>query len=233
MPPPSDGEGLTYLELGPAMRQRRQQDPAEKISHGNDEETVLQTSLTTVSKALGKRDAQTTELHRQLREVRQSIWLRIKEARDANARLHGLLADPSRAPKPQAEALGRLQQEAKDLSSCLADSRAQEQQWATIAKRQKAFFMQNERVGKEPGDLLKKHPAGDIFLAPPPAIFDDDEQPSQEPMWDRRCNPYSADSWPFEPNGSQEPIGEDEDDDEWSEDDEEAGNDRQKPQEGP
>ncbi|CAJ1379846.1 unnamed protein product [Effrenium voratum] len=50
--------------------------------------------------------------------------------------------------------------------------------------------------------ILRRHPAGEIFLAPPPVVLDDDE-PQDEPMWDvgtSHCNPYCVDSWPFEPN---------------------------------
>mmetsp|Transcript_30217 Transcript_30217/g.68100 ORF Transcript_30217/g.68100 Transcript_30217/m.68100 type:complete len:504 (-) Transcript_30217:8-1519(-) len=233
MLPPSAVESRTHLEYGPTARQRRQHEPPEKISHGFDEETALQASLTTVQRVLGKRDAQTTELHRQLREARQGLWLHTEEARVANARLHALLADPSRAPQAQAEALKRLHKEVKDLSCCLADSRAEEQQWATIAKRQKAFFMQNERLAKEPKEILRNHPAGEIFLAPPPVVLDGEEQPSLQPTWDigtSHCNPYCVDSWPFEPNvlaqrASQEPNlsrweeGEDECDDDDDEED--------------
>mmetsp|Transcript_11946 Transcript_11946/g.25220 ORF Transcript_11946/g.25220 Transcript_11946/m.25220 type:complete len:480 (-) Transcript_11946:18-1457(-) len=232
MPPLSADESRSGLEFGPTARQRRRQDPPEKISHF-DEETALQTSLTTVQRVLGKRDAQTTELHKQLREARKDLWFHTEEARVANARLHEILADPSRAPQAQAEALGRLKKQVNELSSCLANSRAEEQYWATIAKRQKAFFMQNERLSREPAELLRKHPAGDIFLAPPPVVLHDDEQPSQQPIWDiatSHCNPYCVDSWPFEPNvlaqrASQEPNlsrweeGEDECDDDDDEED--------------
>jgi len=249
MPPSSVDESRSDLELGPTSRQRRRKAPPEKISQSIDEETALQTSLTTVQKILGKRDAQTTELHKQLREARQHLWFHTEEARVANARLHEILADPSRAPQAQAEALGCLKKQVKELSTCLANSRAEEQYWATIAKRQRAFFVQNERLSREPGEILRKHPAGDIFLAPPPVVVHDDEQPNQQPSWDiatSHCNPYCVDSWPFEPNvlaqrASQEPNldcleeGEDEyvdDDDEEDMEDDVEDDDQDSQEEG-
>lgn len=192
------------------------------------EETSELSSLATLQRVLSKRDAQTTELHRQLKEARQCLWLQTSEARAANARLYALLSDPSKAPQAQAEALQRLQQEVRDLSSLLAETRAKEQHWSAIAKRQRAFFMQSERLSQEGAGLLRRHPAGDIILAPPPVVLEDDE-PFDQRVWDvgtSHCNPYSVDSWPFEPNvlaqrASQEPglqrwneCEEEEDDDE-------------------
>eukprot|EP00913_Durusdinium_trenchii_P003188 g2948.t1 len=64
------------------------------------------------------------------------------------------------------------------------------------------FFRQSEVLAQEGLQILRRHPAGEIFLAPPPVVLDDDES-QDERMWDvgsSHCNPYCVDSWPFEPN---------------------------------
>ncbi|CAE7323429.1 FRQ1 [Symbiodinium natans] len=110
----------------------------------------------------------------------------------------------------EAEAITRLQSQVKELSGKLADARHQEQQWACIAKRQRAYLQHSERLSQEGMQILRRHPAGEVFLAPPP-VFLDDEDIRDEPVWDVgtgrtssggdvHCNPYVIDSWPFEPN---------------------------------
>lgn len=188
-------------QFGPTNRQSCFLDPPEKCYPLNEEDAQRH-SLLTLQRVLSKRDAQTTELHRQLRETRQQLWQQTAEARAATARLHAYLADGTRAPHEQAEAILRLQGEVKDLSSRLAEARQQEQQWAVIASRQRAFFRQSEVLAQEGLQILRRHPAGEIFLAPPPVVLEDDEF-QEEPMWDvgtSHCNPYCVDSWPFEPN---------------------------------
>jgi len=213
------------LALGPTARQRSQLDPPEKASYVTDEDTSLRGSLAVVQRQLGKRDAQTTELHRQLRDCRQSLWLQTQESRLDRQRLQEILSDPAKMPGTQAEELKRLQQKAKELSDLLAEARAQEMQWSTIAKRQRAFFMQSERMAQDSANSIRKHPAGEIFLAPPPICLEDDGERLDRPSWDigtLEANPYVVDSWPFEPNAmaqraAQEPDlcrldeGEDED----------------------
>ncbi|CAE7722063.1 HMCN1 [Symbiodinium sp. CCMP2456] len=77
-------------------------------------------------------EAQTTELHRQLRDTRQQ----------------------------SAEAILRLQSQVKELSGNLAEARHQEQQWASIAKHQRAYLQQSERISQEGMQILRRHPAG-------------------------------------------------------------------------
>jgi len=216
--------------FGPTYRQNDLVDPPEKFPPLWDEDESERHSMGTIHRVLAKRDAQTTELHKQLRQARQQLWQATAEARQAKAHLTAYLADTSQAPRAQAEAITRLQEEVEEISGRLAECRQQEQYWSSIAKRQRAFFQQSERISQEGMSLLRRHPAGDIFLAPQPVVLDDDE-PRDEPMWDvgtSHCNPYAVDSWPFEPNvlaakasaqpnlhrweeGSDEECGDDED----------------------
>lgn len=219
--------------FGPTCRQNELVDPPEKFPPLWDEDESERHSLATIHRVLAKRDAQTTELHKQLRQARQQLWQQTAEARQAKAHLNDYLADTSQAPRAQAEAIARLRDENEDLSGRLAECRQQEQYWTSIAKKQRAFFQQSERISQESLSLLRRHPAGDVFLAPQPVVLEDDE-PRDEPMWDvgtSHCNPYAVDSWPFEPNvlaarasaqpnlhrweeGSDEECGDDDDDEE-------------------
>lgn len=216
--------------FGPTDRQLALPDPPEKCAPSIDVHSSLEASLATVQKVLGRRDAQTAELHRQLKEARQCLWEQTAEARAATAKLQELLTDPSRGPAMQAETIRELQVEVRDLAGRLADARAQERHWSAIARRQRAFFLQSERLGQEGLLHLRRHPCGEVFLVPPPVAApyeEDDAAAGQDgPGWDvgkSHCNPYKVDSWPFEPNvlaqrPSKEPNlqqwveGEDEDD---------------------
>lgn len=182
--------------FGPTCRQDELVDPPEKFPPLWDEDESERHSMATIHRVLAKRDAQTTELHKQLRQARQHLWQQTAEARQAKAHLNDYLADTSQAPRAQAEAIARLREEVEDLSGRLAECRQQEQYWTSIAKRQRAFFQQSERISSEGLSLLRRHPAGDIFIAPQPVVLEDDE-PKDEPMWDvgtSHCNPYAVDS---------------------------------------
>jgi hypothetical protein len=192
------------LTLSASKRQRGNQDPPERGWVHIPEDRSLRASLITVQKKLQQRDLQTQELHRQLRATEQDHWNQKREASFASKRLLDLLSDPSHAPKVQAEELKGFRNRVDDLSSRLADSKQSETQWQIVAKRQRAFFMQSERVAQEGVNLFRKHPAGELFLAPPPVYLEDDiDEDPRKPLWDvgnSHINPYANDSWPFEPN---------------------------------
>jgi len=200
LPCPIELPGSTSgKEFGPTEKQLRLPKPPEKVLADMDEEASQAASLHTLQQILAKRDAQTTELHKQLREARQALWLQTTEARAATSRLDAFLADPSKAPEAQAEALQRMQQKIRELSGRLAETRWQEQQWGNVAKRQHAFMLQCERMAKEGADVL-----------PRCGLLDEEGGPTAWDVATSHCNPYSVDSWPFEPNSlaqrpSQEP----------------------------
>jgi hypothetical protein len=191
--------------LSPSARQKRFADPPEKGWMPVDEDRSLKASLVTVSRNLARRDAQTQELHRQLIETQGDCTRQKLEASHAMKKLQDLLSDPTHAPAVQAAELSNLRKKVDDLSTRLADSKSAEMQWYIIAKRQKAFFMQSERLTTEQVNLFRKHPAGELFLAPPPVYLEDDvdELDGRRTPWDigsSHINPYATDSWPFEPN---------------------------------
>jgi len=189
--------------FGPTARQLRLPDPPETSNFDISEEPALRASLRTLQRNLHSRDAQTTELHRQLRQCQEALWVQTLEARTASKRLRDVLTDPTQVPAAHADELRRLQRELDSISSRLADAKAQWLHWSSIAKRQRAYFMQSDRLGQEGLDLLKRHPAGEVFLVPPPVCLEGDEDDPRNPAWDvgtAHVNPYATDSWPFEPN---------------------------------
>lgn len=192
------------LTLSPSGRQKRYADPPEKPWVHIDEDRSLRASFSTTQRNLRSRDIQTQELSRQLRGTQQDCLNQKLEATHAVRKLQDLLSNPSYAPQAQALELQACRMKIEDLSSKLADSKQAEMQWGLVAKRQRAFFMQSERVAQEGVNVFRKHPAGELFLAPPPVYLQDDvEEDPRNPPWDignSHINPYVNDSWPFEPN---------------------------------
>lgn len=170
-----------------------------------DEESAEKASLATLRRQLGKRDQQTQELQRQLLMTRQLLWQATEDAKAANSRLQGVLTNSSSIPAAHAEQLVLLEKRVQELSREHAEAKAKEMQWCVIAKRQRAFFLQSERAMQEQTNPFRRHPAGEIFLAPAPLPFDEDSDRGAGNPWDvgsSHANPYVCDSWPFEPNSS-------------------------------
>lgn len=220
------------LSFGPTMRQQALPDPPEKALQMVRDADSLKSSLVTVRQQLSSRDRQTTELQRQLKECRQALWEQTEEQKASEVRLRSLLTDSSQCPRAQAEEVSRLGKKVEELSTQVSDAKATEIYWCTVAKRQRAYFLQSERMAESGHDcatLIKRHPAGEIFLAPPPIMS---EAGDMGPVWDvgsSHANPYLCDSWPFEPNvlakrSPQEPAMAplEEDQEESATDDEEA-----------
>lgn len=223
------------LSFGPTVRQRGLPDPPEKSLMDVPQVASLKSSLACVREKLAARDSQTTELQRQLKECRQELWSRTEEQKVADLRLREIVSDPQQGPRVQAEEVQRLSNSVQELSSRLAKARDSETYWSSVAKRQRAFFLQSERIaqsGPESANHIKNHPAGDIFIAPAPILG---EAGDMGPVWDvgtAVANPYLCDSWPFEPNvlarrGPQEPFmppceEEEDEDDERATDEESA-----------
>jgi len=199
-----ESEARSQLSLSPSARQKRYPDPPERGWEYIDKDRANRSSMTTVQRSLGERNRQTQELTRQLRETLQDCHRQKLEATYATKRLQDLLTDPSSGTEAQAKELHTSQKRIEDLSSRLADAKLQEVQWQTLAKRQRAFFMQSERVAQEGVNVFRKHPAGELFLAPPPVYLEDDmdedTQRQAQDIGSSHINPYVNDSWPFEPN---------------------------------
>mmetsp|Transcript_133691 Transcript_133691/g.243792 ORF Transcript_133691/g.243792 Transcript_133691/m.243792 type:complete len:534 (+) Transcript_133691:151-1752(+) len=211
--------------LSPSNRQKRYSDPPELSRRHVDEDSSLSASLVTVQRNLSRRDVQCQELHRQLKAaMKECAHLRL-EASHFNKRLQDLLTNPAIGTHAQAEEIHILRAKVEELSGRLAETKSSEMQWSLIAKRQRAFFMQQERLSQEGLNLLKKHPAGEIFLAPPPVYLEDDidEEPHRLKVpWDvgtSHANPYVTDSWPFEPNACAQRVAVEPNLNRWEEED--------------
>lgn len=174
-------------------------------------EVGAKTSLAAVQQVLAKRDAQTTELHKQLKQARQDLWSQVSEARYFKSRYESLICDRSKVPAAQVEAMERVMSESAQLSRQLADSRDQAKKWQctaqNLARQQRHWFMQYESLGQEGAQVLRRHPCGEVFQAVPPATEhieeDDNDLDYRGNGWNvgtSHCNPYKVDSWPFQPN---------------------------------
>lgn len=199
-----DAQTLTFT-FGPTPKQRRQVDPPEKNANlFGKEASALKASMGTIQKQLIRRDAQTQELSRQLRDLQEVLRSRMAEKTSSTTRLQDVLCDSSLAPQLQAEELKTVQQDVKELALKLGDMKKSEIRWCNVARRQQAFFMQRERLLHEGGtSVLRRHPAGELLLAPPPVVVEGEEEECRKPLWDVGTfviNPYATDSWPFEPN---------------------------------
>lgn len=215
--------GRRPLTFGPSKRQARHPDPPERAGTCMDEDSTLKASITTVRKQLLRRDTQTSELHRQIRQLEEEHSTLTRRARHAERQMQEILANPSRGTALQAEEIQRLRGRIDELASSLADSRSKEAHWELSAKKHRAYLLQTVSLGNalcdgsgDPQDTLKRHPAGEVFLVPPPPPIGTDDEEFGDPCrsaWDissSHINPYTTDSWPCEPNvlaqrASQEP----------------------------
>jgi hypothetical protein len=186
--------------FGPTKLQRTLPKPPEKPSPLVPETVALKSSLAAVQQCLGSRDRQTAELQKQLKECRQALWEQTQINSASADRLNRLLAAPGRAPQVQAEELSRLHEKISALSSRLADAKSSETYWSVIAKRQRAYFLQSEQHGPESMQQMKRHPCGEVFVAPPPILGEAGDVGPAFDVGTSHANPYVCDSWPFEPN---------------------------------
>eukprot|EP00746_Dinoflagellata_sp_MGD_P000106 gnl/MRDRNA2_/MRDRNA2_100188_c0_seq1.p1 gnl/MRDRNA2_/MRDRNA2_100188_c0~~gnl/MRDRNA2_/MRDRNA2_100188_c0_seq1.p1 ORF type:complete len:579 (+),score=131.57 gnl/MRDRNA2_/MRDRNA2_100188_c0_seq1:91-1737(+) len=186
--------------FGPTKLQRKLPKPPEKPAPLVPETVALKSSLAAVQQCLGSRDRQTTELQKQLKECRQALWDQTQISSASEERLQRLLAAPGRAPQVQAEEIARLQDKISALSSRLADAKSGETYWSVVAKRQRAYFLQSEQHGPEAAQFIKKHPCGEVFVAPPPILGEAGDMGPAFDVGTSFANPYVCDSWPFEPN---------------------------------
>jgi hypothetical protein len=186
--------------FGPTKLQRTLPKPPEKPAPLVPETVALKSSLAAVHQNLASRDRQTAELQKQLKDCRQALLEQTEVSKESESRLRRLLESPGKTPQTQAEELARLQEKISALSARLTDAKASESYWSVVAKRQRAFFLQSEQHGPEAMQLLKRHPCGEVFVAPAPILG---EAGDMGPAWDvgtSHANPYVCDSWPFEPN---------------------------------
>jgi len=174
--------------------------PPEKPAPLVPEIVALKSSLACVQQNLFSRDRQTSNLHSQLKECRQALWEQTEVSNEAQGRLRRLLESPGKTPQIQKEEIARLQEKIGALSNRLADAKQSESYWATVAKRQRAYFLQSEQHGPDAMQYLKRHPAGEVFVAPTPILGEAGDMGKAWDVGSSHANPYVCDSWPFEPN---------------------------------
>lgn len=211
-----DLERTQKLEFGPTDRQLGLPEGAEihTVKGGGIGESVtLRASNESLLIQLKSRDSQTQELHKQLKEARIQLLEHAAASRAAEARLRAAVTTEAEegagkntvTEAGQKEVVLQQQKKIEDLSKKLHELTYQCMHWQTVAKRQRAFFLHSERVAESdsPSEFLKclkNHPAGEVFVPPPPCVQPDEDT---GPAWDigsSGANPYVVDSWPIEPN---------------------------------
>jgi len=157
----------------------------------------MRTTCDTLRSRLRSRESQVQNLSKQLNDTRQKLW---KQVQEQKAQLSYI--DTRNVEDPDVcESITVLNYRIKMLSQKLNGETMRASKWAMIAKQQRLFLLQTESTGEPVQDLLRRHPAGIVFTAPPPCPDDDD----YGDLWDvsngAGANPYVVDSWPMEPNG--------------------------------
>ncbi|CAD7938945.1 unnamed protein product [Amoebophrya sp. A120] len=176
---------------------------------------AMRSTVETLNQKLRSRDAQVTNLTSQLKLSRQHLWNERQLAARAEARLRECAEGYGESAESRAVQL--LTEKLKSTGEKLNAERMRAMRWALIAKQQRQFFKHTETFGDSPIEITKqKHPAGEIFMPPPP-LADEDEDAYGD-LWDvgtgAGANPYNVDSWPLEPNvlaqkiNKQVPFGE-------------------------
>jgi len=125
----------------------------------------MKQTLLSYSTDLERLSKKTGKMHRHLRECQKQIWEHSLEASSASRRLSDLLCDARFTPQAGARELQNLRRTVAGLSEQYADAKHAATQSSIVARRQRVYFAQQERGADEGALLLKKHPAGDVFLA--------------------------------------------------------------------
>merc|ERR1712232_72653 len=118
----------------------------------------MKRSLAELQGELGRRDFETWKLTREVRQCQKQIWQYTQEERLAWKHLRDHLSDTDSSSQ-----LTELQRTEGKLSHAYADAKNAEMQASLVARRQRAFFAQSSF--QEGMHLLKRHPAGEVFLA--------------------------------------------------------------------
>jgi hypothetical protein len=121
----------------------------------------MKRSLNTLQNDLGRKDFETWKLTREVRQCQKQIWQLTLEERLEKKRVLDLLCEARLGP--QALELSELCRASAQLSNAYADAKNDEMQTSLVAKRQRAFFAQAAQ--QEGLVILKRHPAGEVFMA--------------------------------------------------------------------
>lgn len=131
-------------------------------------------------KELNSMDKRVTELTRNLRECRKSVWEQQRVLDNADYHCSRLISERAdEFPAADKKELEELDAKCSKLSEELSEARTEHARWLAVAKRQDGM-LQQEREAQKGGDaqaILARHPAGEIFLPPMPTDSDSEDEP--------------------------------------------------------
>eukprot|EP00928_Gymnodinium_smaydae_P078503 TRINITY_DN6259_c0_g1_i1.p1 TRINITY_DN6259_c0_g1~~TRINITY_DN6259_c0_g1_i1.p1 ORF type:complete len:517 (+),score=99.36 TRINITY_DN6259_c0_g1_i1:126-1676(+) len=195
--------------FGPTRRQLRRSEPPEKASFHLDEGSALQQSMAILRRQAHKRDGQAAELEAQIESCQRLMRDHAASFQRTTRKLETATRDPASTLQLQAELIAELRRRKEDLAERLQATGEAEARWSMLARCQRAYFVQSDRLAHEGamvirryagGDPFVAHPAGDLALASPPLAVESSDADLPWDIANAVMNPYATDSWPFEPN---------------------------------
>jgi len=182
--------------------------PPEKKEPIVEEVFTLKSTLKCVSQSTTAREKQLLELREQRAAGDRLGSQRTKEAAKTSLSLKKLLADAGYSRTAHEEAIERKRARVKETSDSLKKVQAQAKHYRKVAQKQHAYCQQTDYIQMFGGEkAMRRHPAGDITLFPPPTPCAGDKDLALSEMYNGAwgvgsdiANPYACDSWPFEPN---------------------------------
>mmetsp|Transcript_24273 Transcript_24273/g.53948 ORF Transcript_24273/g.53948 Transcript_24273/m.53948 type:complete len:418 (-) Transcript_24273:145-1398(-) len=179
MPPPelmasdSDSEEAPR----PAQQQTQSQKRLRLVMEEADAKN-LQVQVQEARRRLNSVDAETTRLTLELKECRSRHWEQQRLQANLEASITQMITEHSSGvSEGLLHEYATLDKKERELSGLLVEARAQTTKWANIAQRQDGM-LQQDRSAQRGGDvhgILNKHPAGEVFLSPPPPDSDSED----------------------------------------------------------
>lgn len=186
--------------FGPTERQAELLDPPEKAEDVVLESVTMKSTLKTLDKHVASRERQILSLQEQLVTCHKLYEEQKQQADLISGNLRLVQGPNPDFQKVQEERIARREARVSMLTLNLEQTAQQAIRHHKLAKLQRAFILQHERVADSGGrEVLNRHPAGEIALVLQPPPMDDEKLE----VWDvgtAIANPYTVDSWPFEPN---------------------------------
>lgn len=164
------------------------------------ETTTLQMTLSAIEQNLGSRHRQINSLGDQLEACKKELAQAKVKSDGTSETLRTLKQEPNGATTVHASRLRKKKENLENLVKSLDKTKDERKRNEALTKQQHAYLTQTELLYRRGGlESINKFPAGDVFLTPAPLPVDDDGVE----VWDvgtAHANPYTVDSWPFEPN---------------------------------
>lgn len=185
---------------GASRMQLRFNDPPEKKEEPDRETVTLRQSMQCLKPNLGNRERQIKNLSGQLDTAKEYREKSVAAEAEAMQRYEDHAKDKSLLPKAHSERLIQRRNKVAELRKAASLQESQVTYYRKVVFEQRAFYVQSDCISVNGGNqMLNRHPAGDLYVAPKPDCMGDEEAEK----WDvgtAVANPYVCDSWPFEAN---------------------------------